>query len=66
MAKGRIEDRAPLEIEDGCIDDADRSLSPIGRFYRHSQMHAGVIPMVFDEFGRCAYCVKNGHWSPDA
>jgi hypothetical protein len=66
MIKARIENRDPIEFEDGCIDDVDRSLSPIGRFNRHSHMHAGVIPMVFDEFGRCAYCVKNGHWTPDA
>jgi hypothetical protein len=52
MAKGQIEDRDPIEFEDGCIYDVDRSLSPIGRFYRHSQMRAGMIPMVFDEFGR--------------
>jgi hypothetical protein len=29
-------------------------------------MHAGTTPMVFDEFGRCSYCVKNGQWTPDA
>jgi hypothetical protein len=69
MAKDRIEGHYPndpIEIEDGCIHDVDRSLDPIGRFYRHSHMHAGVVPMVLDEFGRCAYRVKNGHWRPDA
>jgi hypothetical protein len=29
-------------------------------------MHDGVVPIVFDELGRCAYCVKNGQWTPDA
>lgn len=23
-------------------------------------------PMVLDELGRCAYCVKLGNWKPDA
>jgi hypothetical protein len=39
MAKDRIEDSAPIEIEDGCIDDVDRSLNPYGRFLRHNHMH---------------------------
>ena len=29
-------------------------------------MHSGAIPIVFDKFGRCAYCVKNGQWKPNA
>lgn len=66
MAKDRIESVDPIEIEDGCIDDVDRSLSPHGRFLRHKHMHEGVIPIVFDKFGRCAYCAKNGHWRLDA
>jgi hypothetical protein len=41
-------------------------LNPLGRFHRHNNMHAGTIPMVLDEFGRCAYCVKLGYWKPDA
>jgi hypothetical protein len=40
-------------------------LNPLGRFHKHNHMHAGTIPMVFDEFGRCAYCVKNGRWKPN-
>ena len=66
MAKDRIVDPTPIEDEDGFIDDVDRSLNPYGRFLRHNQMHAGVAPMVLDEFGRCAYCVKKGHWRPNA
>jgi hypothetical protein len=66
MTKDRIENRDPVGVEDGCIDDVDRTLNPVGRFYRHNHMHAGTIPMVLDEFGRCAYCVKLGHWKPDA
>ena len=67
MTKDRTDDRLdPAEIADGCIDDVDRKLNPLGRFHRHNHMHAGTISMVFDEFGRCAYCVKNGQWRPDA
>ena len=56
----------PLEIEDDCIDDMDRALNPIGRFFRHNAMHAGTTRMVLDEYGRCARCVKLGFWRPDA
>ena len=56
----------PVAIEDDCIDDVDRALNPIGRFFRHNAMHAGTTRMVLDEFGRCAYCVKRGFWKPDA
>jgi hypothetical protein len=27
---------------------------------------AGTTPMVLDEFGRCAKCVRLGFWKPDA
>jgi hypothetical protein len=66
MAKDRIV--APALAENGYdfIDDVDRTLNPLGRYHRHNYMHSGAIPMVFDEFGRCAYCVKNGQWKPDA
>jgi hypothetical protein len=66
VTKDRIDDRDPVEIADDFIDDVDRTLNPLGRFHRHNYMHAGTIPIVFDEFGRCAYCVKNGQWKPDA
>ena len=66
VTQDRIDDRDPAQIADGCIDDVDRTLNPLGRFHRHNHMHAGTIPMVFDAFGRCAYCVKNGQWKPDA
>jgi hypothetical protein len=49
-----------IEIEEDCIDDVDRALNPLGRFYRHNAMHAGTIQMAVDEFGRCARCVKLG------
>jgi len=48
MTKDRIENRDPNNIEDDCIDDADRASTPYGRFIRHNHMHAGTIPMVFD------------------
>jgi hypothetical protein len=60
------EDREPIELEDDCIDDVDRALNPMGRFFRHNAMHAGTARMVYDEFGRCARCVKLGFWRPDA
>jgi hypothetical protein len=53
-------------IKGGCIDDVDRGLNPLGWFYRHNAMHAGTTPMVLDEFGRCARCVKLGFWRQDA
>jgi hypothetical protein len=65
MTKDRIEDCDEIRIDD-CIDDIDRALNPIGRFYRHNAMHAGTARMVLDEFGRCAKCVKLGFWKPDA
>ena len=65
MAKDQIESIHPIESEDGYIDDVDRSLSPYGRFLRHNHMHGGVVPMVLDEFGRCAHCVQKGFWRPN-
>ena len=65
MTKDRIEDRGDqIDIEDDSIDDVDRMLNPIGRFFRHNVMHAGTTPMVLDEFGR-VWCVKLGFWKPD-
>jgi hypothetical protein len=66
MTKHRSEDHDRVGTEDNCIDDADRALNPIGRFYRHNAMHAGTTRMVLDEIGRCARCVKLGFWKPDA
>lgn len=66
MTKDRIEDRKPIMIEDDCVDDVDRALNPMGRFYRHAAMHGGTTRMVLDEYGRCARCVKLGYWRPDA
>ena len=62
----RIKDQDNIEIADQTIDDVDRALNPMGRFYRHNAMHAGTTPIVLDEFGRCARCVKLGFWKPDA
>jgi hypothetical protein len=45
MTKDRIEDPDRIEIEDDCIDDVDRALNPIGRFFRHNAMHAGTTRM---------------------
>jgi hypothetical protein len=66
MTKDRIGVRDWIEIDDVCIDDQDRALNPIGRFFRHNAMHAGTTRMVLDEFGRCAKCAKLGLWKLDA
>jgi len=66
MTKDRCKDQDWIENEDVCIDDQDRALNPIGRFFRHNAMHAGNTRMGLDEFGRCATCVKLGFWKPDA
>jgi hypothetical protein len=66
MTKDRIKDSDPIVIVDDCIGPLDRALTPLGWFYRHNAMHAGTTPMVLDEFGRCARCVKLGFWKPDA
>jgi hypothetical protein len=70
MEKGMWEresaDRRAIELPDDCIDSVDRALNPLGRFFRHAAMHAGNVPMIVDEFGRCARCVKLGLWRPDA
>jgi hypothetical protein len=67
MIKDQIDDRDPIKIDDDdCIVDDDRALTPIGRFFRHNAMHAGTIPIMGDEFGRCARCVKLGFWKRDA
>jgi hypothetical protein len=52
VTKDRIVDHDRIESDDECIDDQDRALNPIGRFYRHNAMHAGTTRMVLDEFGR--------------
>jgi hypothetical protein len=57
VTKDRIEGRYPAEIADEFIDDVGRTLNPLGRYHRPNYMHSGAIPMVSDEFGRCAYCV---------
>lgn len=61
-----IKDHDRIEIGDDCIDDVDRALNPIGRFFRHNAIHAGTIRLVLDDFGRCAQCVTLGFWKPDA
>jgi hypothetical protein len=62
--KDQVEDHDRSDEE--CVDDVDRALNGMGRFYRHNAMHAGAVPMVLDEFGRCAKCVKLGFWKPNA
>jgi hypothetical protein len=64
--KGASEDRRDIELANDCIDDVDRALNPLGRFFRHNAMYAGTIPTVVDEFGCCVRRVKLGFWKPDA
>jgi hypothetical protein len=66
MTEDRSKDQDRIGIDDLCIDDQDRALNPIGRFFRHNAVHAGTTRMALDEFGRCAKCVKLGFWKPDA
>ena len=66
MTKDRIEDSDPIIIVDDGIDQVDREHTSLNWWYRHNAMHAGTIPMLLDEFGRCAYCVKRGWFKPDA
>ncbi len=66
MTTGRFDDRERIRLPDDCVDDLDRSLNPIGRFFRHAAMHAGTTPMVYDEFGRCLKCLMLGFWRADA
>lgn len=66
MANDQIENRDANMIEDDCIDHVDREHTSLNWWYRHNAMHAGTIPMLLDEFGRCAYCVRRGFWKPDA
>ena len=66
MTRKRIEHQDRLEVEDICIDDQDRALNPMGRFFRHTAMHAGTARIALDEFGRCAKCVALGFWKPNA
>jgi hypothetical protein len=66
MTKNRSEYKGHIGVDDVCIDETDRSLNPLGRFYRHNAMHAGTTKMVLDEFDRCAKCVRLGFWKPDA
>jgi hypothetical protein len=66
MTKGHVEDRERIQDPAGRMDDLDRALNPIGRFFRHAAMHAGTTPMVCDEFGRCLKCLMLGYWRADA
>jgi hypothetical protein len=66
MTEDRSKNQDRIGIDDVCIDDQDRALNPIGRFFRHNAMHAGTTRMVLDHFGRCAKCVELGFWKPDA
>jgi hypothetical protein len=39
---------------------------PFGGHLRHLAEHAGTIPAMLDEFGRCAHCVRRGWFKLDA
>jgi hypothetical protein len=52
MTEDRSKDQDRIGIDDVCIDNQDRALNPIGRFFRHNAMHSGTARMALDEFGR--------------
>lgn len=66
MAKNRKADEGRAVAEGTYIDDKDRALNPVGRFFRHNAMHNGTTPMIVDEFERCAKCVMLDFWKPNA
>lgn len=60
-AKGYINEKRKIEIK------APReTLSPLGWFYKHNAMHAGNIPIEYDQWGRCVRCVTLGFFRCDA
>jgi hypothetical protein len=57
MAKGHVGEKRKIEIRVRL-----ETLSPLGWFYKHNEMHAGDIPIEYDQWGRCARCVALGYF----
>ena len=60
-AKGHIKGQPKIEIK-----KPRETPSPLGWFYKHNAMHAGTIPIEYDQWGRCARCVTLGFFRCDA
>jgi len=61
VAKGRVNENPKIKIK------APReTLSPLGWFHKHNAMHTGVIPIEYDQWGRCTRCVSLGIFRCDA
>jgi hypothetical protein len=54
------DDTAPILVPDGA------GIWTFGDHLRHLAAHAGAIPLVLDEFGRCVICVRRGFFRPNA
>jgi hypothetical protein len=54
------EDAAPIIVPDGA------GIWTFGDHLRHLAGHAGTIPLVLDEYGRCVICVRLGLFTPNA
>ena len=54
------DDAAPILVPDGA------GIWTFGDHLRHLAGHAGTIPLVLDEFGRCVICVRRGFFKPNA
>lgn len=48
------------------VDKGDVRLNALGLFHQHQAAHDGRVPMVLDQFGRCARCVELKFWRVDA
>ncbi len=55
-----VDDTAPILVPDGA------GIWTFGDHLRHLAGHAGTIPLVLDEFGRCVICVRRGFFKPNA
>ena len=54
------DDAAPILVPDGA------GIWTFGDHLRHLAGHAGTIPLMLDEFGRCVICIRRGFFKPDA
>ena len=54
------DDTAPILVPDSA------GIWSFGDHLRHLAGHAGTIPLVRDEAGRCLICPRRGFFTPDA
>jgi hypothetical protein len=60
FAARMTDDTAPILVPYGA------GIWTFGDHLRHLAGHAGTIPLVLDEFGRCVICVRRGLFKPNA